>query len=113
MDAVKFIKERNRMCKFYFDAARVCCSNNCPAYHLDCNCCALGHLDEDNESLVEVVEKWSKENPIKTIDQMKVFADSLSVEVCGLRSEAEDIDNWRHILENFIGMIQEREGYND
>lgn len=48
-----------------------------------------------------------------TIDQMKVFADSLYVEVCGLRSEAEDIDNWRHILENFIGMIQEREGYND
>lgn len=70
MDAVKFIKERNRMCKFYFDAARVCCSNNCPAYHLDCNCCALGHLDEDNESLVEVVEKWSKENPIKTMQDV-------------------------------------------
>lgn len=47
------------------------------------------------------------------IDQMKVFADSLYVEACELRSEAEDIDNWRHILENFIRRIQEREGYND
>lgn len=47
------------------------------------------------------------------IDQMKVFADSLYVEACGLRSEAEDIDNWMHVLENFIGTIQEREEYND
>lgn len=48
-----------------------------------------------------------------TIDQMKVFADSFYVEACGLRSEAEDIDNWMHVLENFIGTIQEREEYND
>lgn len=47
------------------------------------------------------------------IDQMKVFADSLYVEACGLRSEAEDIDNWMHVLENFIGTIQERKEYND
>lgn len=47
------------------------------------------------------------------IDQMKVFADGLYVEACGLRSEAEDIDNWMHVLENFIGTIQEREEYND
>lgn len=47
------------------------------------------------------------------IDQMKVFADSLYVEVCGLRSEVEDIDNWMHVLENFIGTIQEREDCND
>lgn len=27
--------------------------------------------------------------------------------------EREDIDNWMHVLENFIGTIQEREEYND
>lgn len=48
-----------------------------------------------------------------TVDQMKVFADSLYVEACGLRSEAEDIDNWMYILEDFIYTIQKRGDNND
>lgn len=48
-----------------------------------------------------------------TVDQMKVFADSLYVEACGLRSEAEDIDNWMNTLEDFIYTIQERGDNND
>lgn len=41
------------------------------------------------------------------------FWDGRYIEACGLRSEAEDIDNWMNILENFIGTIQEREDCND
>ena len=64
MDAVKFIKERNRMCKS-FDAG----CNGCPAFNA-CDkdlSCAVG-----NESMLDVieqiaiVEKWSAAHPIKT-----------------------------------------------
>lgn len=60
----------------------------------------------------ELLENYPQLNDM-TIDQMEDFADNLYIETCGLRSEAEDIDNWMHILENFIGMIQEREDCND
>lgn len=71
-----------------------------------------GLSDYESGVYSDLLEAYPQLNNM-TIDQMKVFADSLDVEACGLRSEAEDIDNWMHILENFIGMIQEREDCND
>lgn len=56
MDAVEFIKERNRMCKSFGSS----CSN-CPADNNTC-CDAF----EWQEELVAVVEKWSAEHPHKT-----------------------------------------------
>ena len=56
MDAIEFIRERNRMCKSF----GVCC-NNCPA-NKDSRCVDI-NLDEE---IVPIVEKWSKENPRKT-----------------------------------------------
>ena len=56
MDALEFIRERNRMCKSF----GVCC-NNCPA---DKN--ASCDSSTWKEELVTIVEKWSKENPRKT-----------------------------------------------
>ena len=56
MDALEFIRERNRMCKSF----GVCC-NNCPA-DKNTACDAF----EWKEELVTIVEKWSKENPRKT-----------------------------------------------
>lgn len=64
MDAVKFFKERKRMCKSYYDLEKGWCSDKCPALNIQCN--DMEHLEEDTESLVEVVEKWSQENPRKT-----------------------------------------------
>ena len=56
MDALEFIRERNRMCKSF----GVCC-NNCPAdKNTACDSFAW------KEELVTIVEKWSKENPRKT-----------------------------------------------
>lgn len=62
MDAVKYLKERNRMCD---------------TFDLLCSGCPLGNSVEDCDDLqrerpekaVEMVEKWSKENPEKTILQ--------------------------------------------
>lgn len=56
MDALEFIRERNRMCKSF----GVECEN-CPA-NKDSRCIDI-NLDEE---IVPIVEKWSKENPRKT-----------------------------------------------
>ena len=67
MDALKFIEERNRMCDRYWQVDG------------DCNGCPLIDARECNElrnmvdgagkavgKTVEIVEKWSKEHPRKT-----------------------------------------------
>lgn len=60
MDAVKFIKERDRMCCFYHHAGDC---YQCPAK--DCECSALeGMVDDDN--IVTIVEEWSAAHPRKT-----------------------------------------------
>ena len=60
MDAVKFIKERDRMCRFYHHAGDC---YQCPAK--DCECSALeGMVDDDN--IVTIVEEWSVAHPRKT-----------------------------------------------
>ena len=56
MDALEFIKERNRMCKSFGDGCW-----KCPAYKN--SGCIAAFWDEE---LVPIVEKWSKENPRKT-----------------------------------------------
>lgn len=55
MDAIEFVRERNRMCRSFSD-----CSN-CPA---DRNTCC--DTFEWQEELVAIVEKWSAEHPLKT-----------------------------------------------
>lgn len=60
MDAVKFIKERDRMCRFYHHAGDC---YQCPAK--DCECSALdGMVDDDN--IVTIVKEWSVAHPRKT-----------------------------------------------
>lgn len=64
MDAVKFIKERDRMCKSYYDAENGHCSDGCPAH--DTQCTDLDDLSADAEELVTLVEEWSAAHPRKT-----------------------------------------------
>lgn len=58
MDAVKFIKERNRMCNM--ESCSSCHAN----FLNDCSC-----TTEDIVKLVEIVEQWSQSHPQKTIMQ--------------------------------------------
>lgn len=63
MDAVKFIEERNRMCKS-FDAG----CNGCPAFNA-CEelCCAVGQESTlDATDQVAMVEDWSAAHPRNT-----------------------------------------------
>ena len=59
MDALEFLKERKRMCGSYKGCVG-CPSEKSP--------CVISHVmsDEDCESIIATVEKWSKEHPRKT-----------------------------------------------
>ena len=61
MDAVKYLKERSRMCKNH-----TCCSS-CPLDEEARDCRNTEKINP--EEAVEIVEKWSAENPPKTILQ--------------------------------------------
>ncbi len=55
MDALKFVKERNRMCKSFGESC-----DGCPANKNTC-CDAF----EWQEELITIVDEWSKEHPHK------------------------------------------------
>ena len=83
MDAVKFIEERNRMCKS-FDAG----CNGCPAFNAceDDLCCAVGQESTlDATAQIAIIEEWSAAHPRKTRQDVfleqwpnaKVFVDGV------------------------------------
>lgn len=64
MDAIKFIEERNRMCKS-FDVS----CEECPAFDAckDDPCCAVRNMSTlDATAQIAIIEKWSAEHPRKT-----------------------------------------------
>lgn len=65
MDTVKFIEERNRMCKSFDDAC-----TGCPAFSIrndGLRCCAVGQESTmDAMAQIDIVEKWSVAHPRKT-----------------------------------------------
>lgn len=82
MDAVKFIKERNRMCATY--TPKRC--EGCPADNYGGESAACIMADKiDAERLVPIVEKWSAAHPRKT--QQSVFLEHYPkrlVDECGV-----------------------------
>lgn len=59
MDALEFLKERNRMCKSY---------ETCVGCSLEGDRCTISRStsDEEYERIITTVEQWSKEYPRKT-----------------------------------------------
>jgi len=82
MDAIKFIKERDRMCKSYYDAEKGYCLDRCPAR--DIQCIKLDDLSADAEELVARVEGWSAAHSRKT--RQSVFLDNYPVAKIDSRS---------------------------
>ena len=55
MDAVEYVKQRERMCNYYVNCA------DCPADDYG-GCTSLNEIPK----MVPIVEKWAKEHPVKT-----------------------------------------------
>lgn len=55
MDAVEYVKQRNRMCDYYANCT------DCPAGDYEW-CSSLSGISK----LVPIVEQWAKEHPVKT-----------------------------------------------
>lgn len=63
MDAVKFWKEFQRMCSYYYNGPSSADCHKCPFFEL----CDMNILIEmDAEEIVSVLEKWVAKNPPKT-----------------------------------------------
>lgn len=92
MDAVKFLKEKKRMCDFFHNQSL--CSK-CPIQKLECG---TGELDDVEQMIVAVgaVEKWAEEHPAKTRQSefLKIFPNARIVDGA-ITIEPCDIDNKR------------------
>ncbi len=64
MDALKFLQERDRMCKAHYNAEKGQCRTDCPAYNIQC--LWLEDIGEDAKELVAKVDEWSAAHPRKT-----------------------------------------------
>lgn len=72
MDAIKFMKEKRRMCNSYSRCTDACLLRK-PMYKSGVTC--LGYCFAYPEEAVAIVEKWSAEHPVKTkqSELLKVF----------------------------------------
>lgn len=68
MDAVQFIRERNRMCYTHTDYDEGECGL-CPLSGFQYACSYVHFMEGHENEIVSVVEQWSKEHPQKTILQ--------------------------------------------
>ena len=55
MDAVEYVKQRDRMCDYYVNCG------DCPAGNYE-GCSSLNEIPR----MVPIVEQWAKEHPVKT-----------------------------------------------
>lgn len=90
MDAVEYVKQRNRMCDYYVNCG------DCPAGNYE-GCASLNEIP----NLVPIVEKWAKEHLVKTRQSefLKMWPDAEigddgypSVAPCQLYKDMEEKD---------------------
>lgn len=87
MDALEFLKERNRMCKSY---------ETCVGCSLEGDRCTISRStsDEEYERIITTVEQWSKEYPRKT--RQSVFLEQWP--------EAKRVDNILAVCPKVLNM---------
>lgn len=90
MDVVEFLKEQDRMCEQF----NLCV--DCPVYkennghNMPCG----DFMNKYPEEFVPIVEKWSKEHPVKTRQSefLKVFPNAKMTELGSLKICPADVD---------------------
>ena len=118
MEAVEFIKQKDRMCDYYSD--RQCTHDDsgetCPAMSIDCEI-----TTDKLELLVGIVEKWAKEHPEETAaatthknDEpcVKTIQDQLEGAIYReIGSNKTRIDNLEHdvfVIRNNLAILDDR-----
>ena len=102
MDAVKFLKEEDRMCDKYKYSSDHTCSD-CPCHSkrngTDEICISLRKTD--HAKYVEIVEKWSKEHPAKTRqgEFLKIFPNANLTNLGILKICPTDVDKDMECIE--------------
>lgn len=90
MDAVEFLKEKERMCSKCSACSRcpVCKENN--GVYMDCEDLQI----ENPEEFVAIIEKWSVEHPVKTRQSefLKMFPNAKMTELGSLKICPADVD---------------------
>lgn len=95
MDAIKFMKEKKRMCESY-SACIESCPLKIPVYENGFTC--IRYCFDNPEKAVEIVEKWSAEHPVKTrqSELLKMFPDArvnsdgvIDIDPCDLNKKLE------------------------
>ena len=92
MDAVEFLKIKNRICKKYGEQENDCC--NCPLGNLTGGCRAgvVENQDVTEEELVQIVENWeADQHKTRQSEFLKVFPNA-SIKYGSLRICPCDID---------------------
>ena len=89
MDAVEYVKQRNRMCDYYVN-----CSE-CPVGQYKV-CASIVGIPK----LIPIVEQWAKEHPVKTRQDefLKMFPNAKKssdgvLDICPLKIEPEKYKN--------------------
>ena len=89
MDAVEYVRQRNRMCDYYVN-----CSE-CPAGQYKV-CASIVGIPK----LIPIVEQWAKEHPVKTRqgEFLKIFPNAKKssdgvLDICPLKIEPEKYKN--------------------
>lgn len=91
MDAIKFIEERNRMCKSFNSLE----CKGCPAFNAYELSCAVDQESTMNATdQIAIVEKWSTAHPRKTPEQEKetkynFIYDTTTNKICRSESDHE------------------------
>lgn len=108
MDAVKFVKERVRMC------SRNACKE-CPVNISNSGegCCCLDLFHNHIEKYVAIVEKWSAEHPVKTkmSELLKIFPNAERLDENVLDICPELVDTNYHNCSNFNRCDKCKEDY--
>ena len=63
MDAIQYLKERDRMCETYYPSCDNCPFLSKPTDPHSTDMC-VQNFDVDPGKLVSIVEKWSREHPV-------------------------------------------------
>lgn len=104
MDAVEYLKEAIRMCETVGDCYE--CPFNGASTVVPCKLARDNWESANPEKAVESVEKWAKENPIKTQQSefLKMFPNAVldngAIRICPQLIEGED--NYNCICDNGV-----------